>query len=274
MPVSADTLLRRAKKKGSVPPTPRVLGKETKIDEIVEELQKRIAQGFYSAGQRLPSEREIADELKVSRVTVRTALLRLQAENSIDIVPRGGAFVRAVSTKAIIASGPELKQAGSFIRAMERQGKQTLVRFIEPSSIIPTGDTLGAKMEVDPTTKVLRRYRLHIVDRVPYRILDSYYLASLLGDLRGKDEGYIPLFKWLREHTGLKAARAVERLNCRMPSAEEAAFLNISRGQPVVDMDRWVWADDSTLFEYTHIVANGALHEFAYTYDLDEEASK
>ena len=248
--------------------------KETKIDEIVEELQKRILQGYYAAGQRLPSEREIADELNVSRVTVRTALLRLQAENLLDVVPRGGAFVRSVSTKAIIASGPELKQSGSFIRAMERQGRQTLVRFIEPSSIIPTGGAIGAKMEVDPGTKVLRRYRLHLVDRVPYRIVDSYYLASLLGDLLGKDEGYIPLFKWLREHTGLRAARVVEGFNCRMPSAEEATLLNISRGQPVVDMDRWVWADDNTLFEYTHIVANAALHEFSYSYDLDEEASQ
>ena len=248
--------------------------KETKIDETVEELQKRILQGFYAAGQRLPSEREIADELNVSRVTVRTALLRLQAENLLDIVPRGGAFVRSVSTKAIIASGPELKQSGSFIRTMERQGRQTLVRFIEPSLIILTGGAIGAKMEVDPGTKVLRRYRLHLVDRVPYRIVDSYYLASLLGDLLGRDEGYIPLFKWLREHTGLRAARVVEGFNCRMPSAEEATLLNISRGQPVVDMDRWVWADDNTLFEYTHIVANAALHEFSYSYDLDEEASQ
>src|SRR6266705_2700079 len=140
---------------------------------------------------------------------------------------------------------------------MQAQGHQTLVRFIEPSSILPAGTKIGTKMEITPETEVLRRYRVHIVDRVPYRILDSYYLASLLGDLLGKDEGYIPLFKWLREHTGLKAARAVERLNCRMPSSEEATFLNISRGQPVVDMERWVWADDNTLFEYTHMVANG-----------------
>jgi DNA-binding GntR family transcriptional regulator len=59
-----------------------------------------------------------------------------------------------------------------------------------------------------------------------------------------------------------------------MPSAGEASFLNISRGQPIVDMDRWVWGDDGTLFEYTHIVANATLHEFAYSYDLNEEASK
>jgi len=250
------------------------LERETKIDEVVEKLSKRVAQGYYVAGQRLPSERELAEELEVSRVTIRAALLRLQADNLIDTVPRGGAFVRSAGIKAIIASGPELKQSGSFIRAMEGQGRQTLVRFLETSSIIPAGDTTGAKMKIDPETPVLRRYRIHLVDRLPYRILDSYYLASLLADLLGKDEGYIPLFKWLREHTGLKATRALERLNCRMPSTEEAALLNISRGQPIIDMDRWVWADDGTLFEYTHIVANSALHEFTYSYDLDEEASQ
>ncbi len=248
--------------------------KDTKIDEIVEELSNRTAQGHYVSGQRLPSERDLADELNVSRVTIRTALLRLQAENLIDVVPRGGAFVRSPSTKASIASGPELKQSGSFIRAMEQQGRQTFIRFIEPSSIIPAGNEIGAKMSTDPSTPILRRYRIHLVDRVPYRILDSYYLASLLGDLLGKDEGYIPLFKWLREHTGVRAAHARERLNCRMPSAEEASLLNISRGQPIVEVDRWVWGADGTLFEYTHIVANGALHEFSYSYDLNEEASK
>lgn len=248
--------------------------KETKIDEIVEELQRRILHGFYVAGQRLPSEREIAEELNVSRVTIRAALLRLQAENILDVVPRGGAFVRSTGAKAIIASGPELKQSGSFIRAMEQQGRQTLVRFIEPSSIVPVGNEIGAKMSVEPDVKILRRYRVHLVDRVPYRILDSYYLASLLGDLLGKDEEYIPLFKWLREQTGVIATHAKEHLHCRMPSAEEASFLNISRGQPVVDMDRWVWGDDGKLFEYTHVVANAALHEFAYSYDIDEEASK
>src|SRR6266568_9164353 len=258
-----------------------VVDKDTKIDEVAIELKRRIERGEYAAGQRLPSEREITDELNVSRATVRGALLRLQAENIIDIVPRGGAFVRSPSAKVLVgptspnvASGLELKRAGSFIRAMEAQGRKTLIRFIEPSSIIPAGEELGAKMGISPDTNVLRRYRVHLVERVPYRILDSYYLASLLGDLFGKDEGYIPLFTWLREQTGLRAARAFERLHCRMPSAEEAALLNIARGQPVADIDRWVWADDDTLFEYTHIVANAALHEFTYAYDIDEEASK
>ncbi len=255
--------------------------KETKIDEVVTELSSRIERGIYVAGQKLPAEREIGDELGVSRATVRAAFLRLQADNIIDTVPRSGAFVRSPSAKVLvgpsapkIAKGLELKRAGSFIRAMEAQGRQTLVRFIEPSSIIPAGAKIGAELGADPETKVLRRYRVHIVDRIPYRILDSYYLASLLGDLLGKDEGYIPLFKWMYEHTGQRATRAFEKINIRMPSADEAALVNISRGQPVVDMDRWVWTDKNILFEYSHIVANAALHEYTYEYPIEEEASK
>ena len=255
--------------------------RETKIDDVVAEIQERINHGRYVAGQRLPSERELQEELQVSRATIRAALLRLQAENVLDVVPRGGSFVRSPAAKIVIgpsnpqvATGLELKRAGSFIRAMQAQGRQTCVRFIEPSSIAPAGPEIGNRLQISTDTLVLRRYRVHLLDKIPYRILDSYYLASLLGGLVEKDEGYIPLFKWLYEQTGQRAANAYEKLSIRMPSAEEASLLNVSRGQPVVDMDRWVWTDKKMLFEYTHIIANAALHEYAYTYEIDEEASK
>ncbi len=259
------------------------MSEDTKIDEVVTELQRRIDYGIYTAGQRLPSERKFQEELNVSRATIREALSRLQAENIIDIVPRGGAIVRTPSSKVTVGSSApmpavapalELKQAGSFIRAMEAQGYKTLVRFIEPSTIVRAGDDLSAKMRTRTDTELLRRYRVHIVNKVPYRILDSYYLTSLLGDMLGQDEGYIPLFKWLYDHTGLVAAHAFEKINIRMPSQTEASLLNISRTQPIVDMDRWVWASDETLFEYSHIIANAALHEYTYSYNISEEASK
>jgi DNA-binding GntR family transcriptional regulator len=71
-----------------------------------------------------------------------------------------------------------------------------------------------------------------------------------------------------------RPAKAFEKINMRMPSAEGATLLNISRSQPVVEMDRWVWANDETLFEYSRIIANAALHEYTYEYDISEEASK
>lgn len=251
--------------------------KDSKIDEVVQVLRRRIQEGHYVTGQKLPSERDISEELHVSRPTVRVALQRLQSENVLDILPRAGAIVRSPSMRvtvgSAIAQGQELKQYGSFIRAMEAKGRKTLVKFIEPSAVIPAGTIIGGYMQASPETEVLRRYRLHITEGVPYRILDSYYLASLLGDLLGKDEGYIPLFKWLKDHTGQRAARAFEKLSSRMPTADEAAKLNIARNQPIVDMDRLVWTNEGVLFEYSKIIANAALHEYAYEFDINEEAN-
>src|SRR5260370_17513532 len=121
---------------------------------------------------------------------------------------------------------------------MEAQGRHVHVRFLEPSSIMPAGDEIGAKLQTSPQTPVLRRYRMHLADRVPYRILDSYYLASLLGDLVGKDEGYIPLFKWLREHTGGRASRAFEQLQCRMPTSQQTIFLTLPHRHPLLALNR------------------------------------
>jgi hypothetical protein len=41
---------------------PMLPEKDTKIDEIVEELNRRVVQGHYVAGQRLPSERELVQD--------------------------------------------------------------------------------------------------------------------------------------------------------------------------------------------------------------------
>src|SRR5260370_16682041 len=99
----------------------------------------------------------MAEELQTCRVTVRAALLRLQADNLLDIIPRSGAFVRSSSAKAIIgrsqltlATSPELKRHGSFIRAMEAQGQHVHVRFLEPSSIMPPSSKIAPQLPTSP----------------------------------------------------------------------------------------------------------------------------
>jgi GntR family transcriptional regulator len=62
-----------------------------------------------------------------------------------------------------------------------------------------------------------------------------------------------------------------------MTSSEEAITLNISRNQPVVEMDRWIWGvyknnpGEEALFEHSKIVANA---HFTYSYSIDESATR
>ncbi|ALO07516.1 Putative GntR family transcriptional regulator [Streptomyces venezuelae] len=61
-------------------------------ERVYAELRERIIEAEYPAGTRLV-EREIADELRVSRVPVREAMQRLESEGFLSVQPRRGAVV-------------------------------------------------------------------------------------------------------------------------------------------------------------------------------------
>ncbi len=65
-----------------------------------EFLVERIVMGEYAPGASL-SEKEIADELGISRTPVREALLRLRIEDLVRIVPRGGIFVAEATLRRV-----------------------------------------------------------------------------------------------------------------------------------------------------------------------------
>jgi GntR family transcriptional repressor for pyruvate dehydrogenase complex len=70
-------------------------------EEIVEQLLDLIGQGVLAPGQRLPSEREMARSMGVSRPTLREALKRLEYVGHLDTVQGGGSYVRDVVGAAL-----------------------------------------------------------------------------------------------------------------------------------------------------------------------------
>ncbi|MEZ4500124.1 MAG: FadR/GntR family transcriptional regulator [Thermomicrobiales bacterium] len=63
-------------------------------EAVAEYLERKIVTGRYAAGERLPSERLLAEELRVSRPIVREALRILVERNLVEVLPARGAFVR------------------------------------------------------------------------------------------------------------------------------------------------------------------------------------
>ncbi len=60
---------------------------------IAKEISKLIEQGDYPPGSRLPGERALAENFKVSRVTVREALISLQTLGLVQIRTGSGIYV-------------------------------------------------------------------------------------------------------------------------------------------------------------------------------------
>src|SRR6185437_8005328 len=62
---------------------------------VAGEVAKAIRNGVYSAGQRLPSERDLADQFGVSRPTVREAMIALDIQGLVESRHGSGIYVRA-----------------------------------------------------------------------------------------------------------------------------------------------------------------------------------
>ncbi|WP_404429955.1 GntR family transcriptional regulator [Microbacterium lacus] len=69
-------------------------------DHVYEHIRELILSGALAAGDRI-KEREISDELQVSRVPVREALPLLESRGYIQILPRRGAIVKALTAQDI-----------------------------------------------------------------------------------------------------------------------------------------------------------------------------
>jgi DNA-binding FadR family transcriptional regulator len=66
--------------------------------QIAEQLRSLIASGEFCPGSRLPAERDLAQQLGVSRPSVREALIALEVEGIIDVRTGSGIYVRTPGT--------------------------------------------------------------------------------------------------------------------------------------------------------------------------------
>ena len=80
--------------------------------EIADSLRDEILTQRYRAGERLPSERDLASRFDASRGAVREALSQLEQLGLIRIYP-GGARIQAIDAASIAILGP-LMAAGEF----------------------------------------------------------------------------------------------------------------------------------------------------------------
>src|SRR4051794_32735571 len=66
-----------------------------RYEQVAERLADDIRSGALVPGARLPSERELARTLEVSRASVREAIASLQLQGAVETRPGAGTFVAA-----------------------------------------------------------------------------------------------------------------------------------------------------------------------------------
>lgn len=266
--------------------------KDTKIAEVFIELRKRILGGEYITGRRLPPERELAEELGVSRDTVRTALFGLQEEGLVQIIPRSGVYVGSPSSKITIGA---LKSIAGYpylmfrrkelffspISKEEARGHLLEEQDLEESHLYPfteISEEIKAKI-VDPTNvnkKIYRVHKLHSFDRKPIAISDTYIsvpqssFLPMKGHPLATDEerqGFLALSQAIEDSPNEGFKQAIEDIQTRLPTPNERKLLNISKNTPVIELERWAYKGDGSFSNYAQWILLGTRFRFVYLFE-------
>ncbi len=106
------------------------IARQTTADLVVERIAQVIRERKLSAGERLPGEHELVEQLRVSRPVLREALARLQSMGLIDIQRGRGTFVGSATSlancvrllrSAVTISPQELRSYAELRSAIEVQ---------------------------------------------------------------------------------------------------------------------------------------------------------
>jgi len=70
-------------------------------EKVASQLKRAISSGIFRVGERLPSERELAEQMGVSRPSIREALQQLELLGIVETVHGGGSVVKNLTEQEI-----------------------------------------------------------------------------------------------------------------------------------------------------------------------------
>lgn len=251
----------------------------TRVHGILTALKYEIHIGKYATGERLPSERELADIYNVSRDTVRKALQTLELSGEIERIGGAGTFVSSRReprlpasdlTDGRYSSGSDHSRLSSMMYLTGHRKADWFQRPIEPTSLVAADEDLAKYLYVQPQTFVLRKQILVTnYDGRTLAVQDSYFPVSAFGTL-ALGELTSELEEKIRESVAARQRKLKEALTIRLPNEREHRLLHISRLMFVAELEWRVYDQGSHLLELSTITARSSDVRFYTEYAVSE----
>jgi GntR family transcriptional regulator len=210
---------------------------------IHDDIKKRIENGEFKVGDRLPSERELSIEYGVSRMTLRQAITNLNNEGIVDRRTGAGTYI---AEKTIIEN---MRGITSFSQLMTQMGRVPSTKFISYKLAKPTDIQAAAlDLSIDDDIVVIERIRLGDNEPIAYEI--ATLPAKIVENIR-REELYTSLYKAL-ENQGLRLdnASAQQEFNAKNADEQIAKNLGIKTGDAILYLKQITSFSNGKPFEF------------------------
>ena len=223
--------------------------------QIMRQLLEKIHDGEYAVDSMLPPERELAETYKVSRMTVRQAIIELVNE---------GILVRRKGIGTFVAP-PKLEQAlsklTSFTEDMAQRGMRAGARVISFEEIIPE-PVIQKMLGWGATEKAYECVRLRLADDEPMALETTTLPTWLCPGLSRQDLEDHSLYRLLAERWGARLDYATQSIEPACASPYEASLLHVAVNTPLLLMHRITHDQGGRAIEHVKSLYRGDRYKF------------
>lgn len=211
--------------------------------QIERRLEALIESGALQPGDRLPSERELAMRVGVSRLTARAALASLAQRGLVERgVGRRGTFVAQPRLTY------DLRDFAGFTEMARRQGLAAGAQVLNTRQQ-PAPESVARELALAVGASVYEIVRLRSADGEPLTLEDTWIPAAPFPELLSHDLT-ASLYDVMHEAYQHGPVRAVERLQATSAGEREAQALGVAPGTALMLVVRVAYAQDGTPVEF------------------------
>ena len=213
-------------------------------------LREAIEKRILGPDDALPSERQLAEDLGVSRITVRKAIDGLAAEGLLVSRQGSGNFVCTRIDK-------NFAKLTSFSEDMRSRGRTPRSVWLKRSEGLVTPEE-ALRLGLSPGAGVYRFNRIRYADDMPMCLEYATIAASALPSLDAVD---VSMYEALEAH-GKRPVRALQRLSALLLNAEQAKLLQSKEGDAGLCVERLGFLPDGQAVEFCRSYFRGDMYDF------------
>lgn len=226
--------------------------------QLKEIIIKRIEDGEYLPGEKIPSEREMADTYGVNRMTVKNAISSLVEANILYRVHGKGTFVAKKETEKV-AFYENYTDTGRGLGAVLKDSGKPLTNQTLEKGVIQCRGYLANKLHILKNDDVYVLHRLRSMGTESFALEYCYVPFRLFEDIDSYNFEHVSLYDYMKSKGHLPVVFS-QRLTILKAVQPEARLMKIQEGQPLY------------YFEYIGKDAKGNVVEYTESYARCDKA--
>ncbi|MFF0729714.1 GntR family transcriptional regulator [Streptomyces sp. NPDC004134] len=243
---------------------------------IADLLRRRISDGEWPPGERLPSRARLAADYGVGDAVVRRAQELLISQGLLEGRAGSGTYVAEPRERLrMVRSLQRTRRDGSPFRADMADLGKTGTWEAQSEAKVPAPPAIASRLRIAEGDPCVRTDYEFMAEGKPVQLSSSWEPLSITGGtIIVLPEGGPHAGRGVVERMaviGVEVSRAVERPEPGEASAREAQLLGIPRGALVTHIERTYYAEDGRPVETADIIIPAARAEIVYELEISSE---